>query len=210
MFRKILVISLLFIATVGCTFGVVRITKDNFKNSHTVNLKLALKAEESVLGTLIDTPFTKYRVEMDFTREISPDKLVPTIGRVTVFAATNNAGIERSGFLKIGEKTISLAFGNSSTQSVTTVTTTNATNTQGANNSNSSFGSNNGVRTSSSTYLKLNSSFLLKKEDEDEILKSNGFTIRLYSGAEPITVVIAEDDLDKFKEYLNAKPEAGN
>ncbi|TGL60681.1 hypothetical protein [Leptospira sarikeiensis] len=209
MFRRLFAISLLLISAVGCTFGVVRITKDNFKNSHTVNLKLELKSEESILGTLIDTPFTKYRVEMDFTREIGEGKLVPTIGRVTVFATTQNTGLERSGFLKIGEKMSQLAFGNSSVQSVTTTVT--RSNAQGGNTSAPSYGygagTGTGVTTSSSTHLRLNTTFLLKKEEEDEILKSNSFTIRFYSGAEPITVVIEESDLDKFKEYLTARPE---
>ncbi|WP_243396295.1 hypothetical protein [Leptospira hartskeerlii] len=199
-------------------FGTVRITKDTFKNTHTVNLKLQLKAEESYPGTLIDSFLTKYIVEFDFTRELGKETLIPTVTRVKVHATTMNNPIERTGFLKIGEKTFPLAFGNVSAQTVTTVRTTSSST---ANNTGFSSGATNAggygasgtktsVSTQASTAVFLNATFLLKKEDEEAILKSNGFAIRLYSGAEPITIPVVEDDLEKFKEYLNAKPEAGN
>ncbi|PJZ77629.1 hypothetical protein CH365_08660 [Leptospira neocaledonica] len=205
MFKRILILLVLLSAMTGCMFGTVRVTKDNFKNTHSVNLKLQLKAEESYPGTLIDSFLTKYVVEMDFTREIGKETLVPTVTRVKVHATTMNNPIERSGFLKIGEKSIPLAFGNVSSQTVTTVSTsTNSTPNYGYNPSTSASG---GVKTSASTVLHLNATFLLKREDEEAILKSNGFAIRLYSGAEPITVPIVEDDLEKFKEYLTTRPE---
>ncbi|TGK09619.1 hypothetical protein EHO58_04390 [Leptospira selangorensis] len=224
MLKRIFILSIFLSLVTGCMFGTVRITKDNFKNSHTVNLKLKLNADESYPGTLIDSFLTKYVVEMDFTREIGQGTLIPTVARVKVHATTMNNPIERSGFLKIGEKNIPLAFGNVSAQSVTTVSTsatstpnygygstnTNSTPNYGYNPAGSTLTSG-GVKTSVSTHastvVHLNATFLLKKEDEEAILKSRGFSIRLYSGAEPITIQIAEDDLEKFKEYLNARPE---
>lgn len=195
-------------------FGTVRITKDSFKNTHSVNLKLQLKAEESYPGTLIDSFLTKYIVDLDFTRELGKDTLVPTVARVKVHATTMNNPIERSGFLKIGEKTFPLAFGNVSAQTVTTVSTNTSSTPNYGNTSTASTSASGGAKTSVSTHastaVHLNATFLLKKEDEEAILKSNGFTVRLYSGAEPITIPIVEDDLAKFKEYLNAKPDAGN
>ncbi|WP_335904574.1 hypothetical protein [Leptospira venezuelensis] len=208
--------SILLSVMTGCMFGTVRIKKDNFKNTHTVNLKLKLKAEESFPGVLIDTFLTKYIVEFDFTRELGKETLVPTVTRVKVHATTMNNPIERSGFLKIGEKTSPLAFGNVSAQTVTTVTssTSSSANNTGFSTGNTGASSAGGAKTSVSTHAStavfLNATFLMKKEDEEAILKSNGFSIRLYSGSEPITIPIVEADLEKFKEYLNAKPEAGN
>lgn len=196
----------------GCMFDTVRITKDNFKNTHSVNLKLKLKAEESYPGTLIDSFLTKYIVELDVTRELGKEVLVPTVARVKVHATTMNNPIERSGFLQIGDKTSTLAFGNVSAQTVTTVSTKAAsTPNYGYNSTASTSGGMGGTKTSlstqTSTSVLLNATFLMKKEDEDAILKSNGFSIRLYSGSEPITIPVVEGDLEKFKEYLNAKPE---
>ncbi|MGJ4746126.1 hypothetical protein ACQV5M_07190 [Leptospira sp. SA-E8] len=209
MFKKILASSLLLISFVGCnTFGTVKITKDSFKDAHIVNLKLRLKSTEPVLGAPFDSALTKYFAEMDFTREIGKEKIVPTAVRFKILASPQNTLIERSGFLKIGEKSTPLAFGNVSAQVVTEVTTT-TTNTPS--NSNTSFGSGKlNTKVDTNVRKELTGTFLLKKEDEEAILKANDFVVRFYSGSEPITIPVTEDDLAKFKEYLNAKPEAGN
>lgn len=211
MFKKILVSSLLLISFVGCnTFGTVKITKDSFKDTHVVNLKLRLKSTEPMLGAPFDSALTKYFAEMDFTREIGKEKIVPTAVRFKILASPQNNLIERSGFLKIGDKSIPLAFGNVSAQVITEVTTTSTT-SNASSNSNSSFGSGKlNTKVDTDVRKELTGTFLLKKEDEDAILKANDFIVRFYSGSEPITIPVTEEDLEKFKEYLKAKPEAGN
>lgn len=209
MFKKLVILSFLFFVTIGCsTFGKVKITKDSFKNVHAVNMKLQIRSQESFPNAIFaDSILEKYIATLDFTREIAADKVVPTVTRFTIYATEQNAPIERSGFLKVGEKTNPLAFGNTGSQSITKVTSTvssSSTNTSSSNTLKTN------VSTKSHTHKELTGTFLLKKEDEEDILKSNEFFIRLYSGAEAITIPVAGEDLEKFKEYLNARPEAGN
>lgn len=209
MFKKLTILCFLFFVTIGCsTFGKVKVTKDSFKNVHIVNMKLQIRSLESFPGAIFeDSSLEKYVATLDFTREIATDKIVPTVTRFTIYATEQNAPIERSGFVKIGEKTNPLAFGNTASQSITKVTSTVSSSSTTTSSSNTLKTK---VDTKSRTYKELTGTFLLKAEDEEEILKSNEFTIRLYSGSEPITIPVTGEDLAKFKEYLTAKPEAGN
>ncbi|TGL60679.1 hypothetical protein [Leptospira sarikeiensis] len=196
MFKKIFISFVLTLVLIECSsLGKVKITKDNYKNVHAVNLKLKLKSEDPGAETLFGTSKKKYSVTIDFTREIGQDKVYPTVARFSLRAPAQYGSIEKSGFLKINEKTSSLTFGNATAQTITKV---NANVTPM------------GVIASSQSHKELSGTFLLKKEDEDSILQSSEFTIRLYAGSEPITILVADKSLILFKEYLRAKPEAGN
>ncbi|MEI7012379.1 hypothetical protein [Leptospira licerasiae] len=208
MFKKLTILSSLFFVIIGCItpagFGKVKVTKDNFKNIHNVNLKMLVKSEEALPGAPFES--MKYGVILDFTREIGIDKINPTAAQFTIYATALNRPIEKSGFVKIGDKVSPLIFGNTLSERVTTISSgATANNTQNVSNS-----QNVQINVKSHAHFELKGTFLLKKEDEDAIRNSNEFSIRLYSGTEPITISFVDGDLAKFKEYLNAKPEAGN
>lgn len=205
MFKKLTILSFLFFVTIGCsTFGKVKVTKDSFKNIHNVNLKMLVKSEEALPGAPFES--MKYGVILDFTREIGIDKINPTVAQFTIHATALNRPIEKSGFVKIGDKVSPLIFGNTFSERVTTISSgATANSTQNVSNS-----QNVQINVKSHSHFELKGTFLLKKEDEEEIQKANEFSIRLYSGTEPITILFVGEDLAKFKEYLTAKPEAGN
>lgn len=193
---------------IGCItpagFGKVKVTKDSFKNIHNVNLKMYVKSEEAMPGAPFES--MKYGVILDFTREIGINKINPTVTQFTIYATSLNRPIEKSGFVKIGDKVSPLIFGNTLSERVTTISSgATGNNTQNVSNS-----QNVHINVKSHAHFELKGTFLLKGEDEEAIRNANEFSIRLYSGTEPITISFVGSDLAKFKEYLNAKPEAGN
>ncbi|GBF40131.1 hypothetical protein [Leptospira johnsonii] len=213
MFRK-LSLLLLFAILGGCsTYGKVIIIKDDFKKSHVVTMKMRQISKEGIGDTWV-----RYETIFDFSREIGETKTNSTVARFRVIADANSYPLERSGFVRIGTKDSTLVLGNLDAQAITTyntdvtTTTTTKSNSSGLSSSTSSFGKNQStetktsMNTSSRTHKELTGTFLLTKEQESEILNSKYFAVRLYSGALPITIPFAEDDLENLKRFLRAKP----
>ncbi|MGJ4787904.1 hypothetical protein EHQ52_05400 [Leptospira koniambonensis] len=213
MFRKLSVL-LLFATLVGCTtYGKVIIIKDDYKKSHIVTMKMRKVSAEEIGDT-----WERYITIFDFSREIGETKSNSTVARFTVTAPADSYPLERSGFVRIGTKDTTLVLGNLDARSVTTydtnvtTTTTTKNNSSGLSSSTSSFGkgpsteTKTSTSTSSNTHKELTGTFLLSKEQEVELLASKYFAIRLYSGALPITISFAEDDLEALKKFLKAKP----
>ena len=214
MFRK-LSILLLFAVVIGCsTYGKVIIIKDDFKKSHTVTMKLwKISKEEDI--------WARYNTIFDFSREIGETKTSSTVARFRVMAAANSYPLERSGFIRIGTKDSTLVLGNLDARAITTyntdvtTTTTTKNNSSGLSSSTNSFGKGQSTETKtsmsthSSTRKELTGTFLLTKEQEAELLASKYFAVRLYSGAQPITISFEEDDLEALKRFIVAKPEMG-
>lgn len=161
--------------------------------------------------------WARYNTIFDFSREIGATKTNPTVAKFTMMAAANSYPLERSGFIRIGTKDSTLVLGNLDSQAITTYNTNVTTTTKSnSSNSTSSFGRGQSMETktststSSHTHKELTGTFLLTKAQEAEILASQSFVVRFYSGALPITISFVEDDLEALKRFLNAKPEAGN
>lgn len=198
----------------GCkTFGEVIIINDDFKKTHIVTMKMRQVSDEK-----IGNSWVRYITLFDFSREIGETKTTPTVARFKVFANEDSHPLERSGFVRIGDKDTTLVLGNLDSQAVTTyhtdvtTTTTTKNNSSGLSSSTSSVGKGQSTETktststSSSTHKELTGTFLLTKEQELEILNSKYFAIRLYSGAFPITIPFVESDLEDVKKFLKAKP----
>ncbi|WP_367898369.1 hypothetical protein AB3N61_02190 [Leptospira sp. WS58.C1] len=190
------------------------IIKDDFKKSHIITMKMWKLSKE-------EDSWARYNTIFDFSREVNETKINPTVARFKVTAEANSHPLERSGFIRIGAKDSTLVLGNLDSQAITTyntsvTTTTTGNNSTGHSSSTSSFGKNQSTETKTSmnttsrTHKELTGTFLLTKEQEAEILASDFFAIRLYSGTKPITISFAEDDLETLKKFLTAKPEAGN
>ncbi|WP_125226303.1 hypothetical protein [Leptospira neocaledonica] len=139
-----------------------------------------------------------YKVILDFTREIGIEKTVPTIVRFNVYGSRLDNSLERTGFIRIGNKNENLIFGNLTSQAITT-TSYRAGGVDSA-----------GKQVAGGASTKVNreftGTFLLTLEQEKEILSSKNLVIRFYAGAWPVTVSFQEDDLETLKYYLRAKP----
>lgn len=204
MFIKFLFLILFSLTIQSCSsFGEVVIFRDNFKKAHIVNLKLALESNE-----IQPESWSLYKVILDFTREIGDEKTIPTIVRFTVNGSRLDNSLERTGFIRIGNKNDNLIFGNLATQSITTVRSRTNTSIGGLD----SFGKpvpgglKTGVTVSSKVSKEFTGTFLLSLEQERDIQSSKNLVIRFYAGAWPITVSIQDEDLESLKYYLRAKP----
>ncbi|MGJ4787905.1 hypothetical protein EHQ52_05395 [Leptospira koniambonensis] len=195
-----------------------------------------IESNESMLDIYGDETSIKHPFYFDFTREIKADKTtISSSIRYSYHGSGSDAPIEKSGFLKIGDRIVPLIVGNTNNQmitntsvSTTTVTTTPNLNTGAANTNvptNSSGGfvdyskppSNTGAantqtKTSVRTYSSKEQTgmFLFRNEDEQDILQGKPLKIRLYMGSYPLTFQLNEDHIDRLKDFLNAKPEAEN
>ncbi|TGK06794.1 hypothetical protein EHO59_01280 [Leptospira semungkisensis] len=231
MLKTILSFLLVALFAVNCvSFGKVNIVRDDFKNSHIVSMKLQQQTTEGVNGPFGESSWAHYYGLFDLSREIGADnKSVPTVIRFNIHVGKDDSAVEKTGFIKIGDKTNPLIVANVASQLVTnfstTTTTTNTTspgfssnNSNNASghksafvdytktNSNSSHSSQTKTQTSSHTHKELTGTFLLKKEDEQAILSTNQFTVRLYSGAQPLTFQFDEENVNYLKNFLIAKP----
>lgn len=194
-----------------------------------------IESNESTLDIYGEETSIKHPFYFDFSREIKADKItISSSIRYSYHGLASDAPIEKSGFLKIGERIIPVIVGNTNNQMITntsvTTTTTNTPNlnTGSANTNvplNSSGGfvdyskpqSNTGAantqtKTSVRTYgsKEQTGMFLFRNEDEQDILQGKPLKIRLYMGSYPLTFQFNEDHLDRIKDFLNARPEAGS
>ncbi|MEI1276978.1 hypothetical protein V6Z05_01515 [Leptospira venezuelensis] len=217
--------------TFGFRFGQVNIIKDDIKNTHIVKMKLMLKSKENVLDYFGALSSYHYYFYFDFTRELGPnDKILLTSVRFVYHGSPSDPAIEKTGFLKIGEKVVPLVIGNSANQlvtntSVTTTTSTNFANT-GSDNTNAIMNAKGGfvdftkvqpsgsgrgntqTRTSISSHTSKDQTgmFLLRREDEQAILEGKPFSIRLYLGAYPLTFSFDEENSKHLENFLLARP----
>lgn len=229
-FVWLFVFALLFEGCLSFRFGQINIIKDDIKNTHIVKMKLALLSKENLLDYFGAVTSFHYYFYFDFTRELGSDnKIILTSVRFIYHGGTDDPPIEKTGFLKIGEKVVPIVIGNSANQLVTntsvTTTSTNFANT-GSDNANAimnakggfvdftkvqSSGSSRGntqTRTSVRTHTGKEQSgmFLLKREDEQAILEGKPFSIRLYMGSYPLTFSFDEKNSNYLRNFLLARP----
>ncbi|TGK02780.1 hypothetical protein EHQ53_12580 [Leptospira langatensis] len=231
MLKTILSFLALALFAVNCaSFGKVNIVRDDFKNSHIVSMKLQQQTSEGVSTPFGEASWAHYYAVFDFSREIGADnKAIPSIVRFNIHVETEDSSLEKTGFIKIGDKTNPLIIANANSQMVTsfssTTTTTSSTSpgfsSSSSNNAstghksafvdftktnNSIHSSQTKTQTASHTHKELTGTFLLKKEDEQAILGTNQFTIRVYSGSKPLTFQFDEENIGYIKNFLVAKP----
>lgn len=172
--------------------GEIKITKDEFKNAHIVQLEQEdLEASEDD-GTIL--PSSLYFGNITYSKELSEQKVDPVVVvRFMITAKQKNFDLEPEGFLKIDDKKFDIKFdgvaSKLNSKAYRGTTTDPATGKEVAYS---------GV----SINKQLQGSFRLAKEQENLILESKILLLRSYSGSNPITFSIKEERLEKLKEFL--------
>ncbi|PJZ67270.1 hypothetical protein CH371_04260 [Leptospira wolffii] len=180
--------------------GEIKISHDSFRNAHIVTVKLGNRSQEKVATSFQVASFLlpTYNGTFEFSREIKTGKPNASEIQLSIIASNDNPLLTAKGAVRIGEKSFDLA--------VTDISGETVANMKAEAKENSITGKTS-VSTSTQSYKVLRGKIVLNKEIEDLILRSNDFTLRLYSGNYPITFVIVGDDFLKLKEFLTTKPD---
>lgn len=182
--------------------GQIKVSHDSFRNAHIVTMKLANNSQEKVAypAPALDFMLPNYRGTFDLFREIKEGKPNPSEIQLSIVAFNENPLLTAKGGIRIGTKMFDIVISDISGETVTSHKTQAKEN---------SFTGKTEVSTSSSSHKVLRGKISLTKEIEDQILKANDLTLRVYSGNYAITFIFAGDDFLKLKDYLTTKPAPG-
>jgi len=207
MLKKILtfaVVSSLFFSFIGCLgYGQIKITNDSFTNSKIITLLLANNSQEKMYH------FFRTRCDTKFIRKISIDNEENYV-KLTLRVSEKFEDLKPKAFFKIDNTKIPATVSNIKSELKTTTSTRSKTKYDfkpSTIDSSIDGTATTESRTTTSTSKILHGKIIISPEIKDAILNGSTFTIRIYSGLNPLTFVINKKNLSKLKTFFTTTGE---
>jgi hypothetical protein len=198
--KKLLISTAVTIFLFGCATGNISFQKDDFKDATIESMDLNHSSDEMGMGFAY--------ADAHYVREFTTKKVIPTVIHFKFTRANFSSDIEKKAFIKVDEKKYDINLTDLSGEVHTTLETEKTTTYNVDQSGFVDFTKGNTAVTGvSANSKKVYSAKLSLTEDmENNILKSAKIMIRVYFGTEPTTFTIAQNDLEKIKSFIKAKP----
>lgn len=189
--KKVLVLCFMLSICLGCATGEVKFKKDDFKGTDIATMKLNISLY----------------FHSEFVREFKSGKPEEPVIYCTFNTGTNKKALKEQAFIKIDNSIEKLKLSNISEQVITNIKTTTTTTAEMDETGFVDF-----TKTKKSTEIDSNSykehtaEFILSKDLEEKILKSENLTFRFYFGIDESTYTVNKADVLKIKNFINAVP----
>lgn len=189
--KKVLILCFMLSIYLGCATGEVKFKKDEFKGADiaTMNLNISLNFHSQ------------------FAREFKNGKPGNTIIYCTIDTGTEEKALKEQAFIKIDNNIEKLSLSNISDQVVTNIKTTTTTTAEMDDTGFVDYSkTNESTSVDSNSYKEHTAEFILTKDLEEKILKSENITFRFYFGIDESTYTVSKADVLKIKNFINAVP----
>jgi hypothetical protein len=200
---------------IGCSTGKIIVEKDDFKDATVVKMDYKYKSNETTLGMAT-------RNHVSYYREIKNGQKMPAMLSFKVIEDEDSKDLAKEAFIRVNGQNYKLTVTDITSQIKTRISTKTVKEKeenddfgsshssfvdytgQGIGSSSSSGSTTTTTTTSTSTqsWKELIGKVVIPPEAEQAIMSANSFTIRIYSGSNPLTFVVKEEALQKAKSFF--------